>query len=130
MKRKSLRRLLPVVLRVLVLLFFFLLVALPIYWMFITSIKTNTEIINAQQVTYFPHTVTLDNYKQLFSLLNYGTFLRNSVKLSIATAVVVTILSIIGGYGLARFEFKGKGAMLLLKQKTQILPHSNGIIPT
>lgn len=129
MKRKFLRRLLPVVLRVLVLLFFFLLVALPIYWMFITSIKTNTEIINAQQVTYFPHTVTLDNYKQLFSLLNYGTFLRNSVKLSVATAVVVTILSIIGGYGLARFEFRGKGAMMIFILITQMIPSILVIIP-
>ena len=129
MKRKFLQRKLPNLFRALVLFFFFLLVALPIYWMFITSIKTNQEIINTQVVTYFPRTVTLDNYRQLFSLLHYDTFLKNSVKLSVSTAIIVTILSIFGGYGLARFRFRGKGAMLAFILITQMIPSILVIIP-
>ena len=54
--------------RTIILVFFMLLVVLPIYWMSITSFKTNAEIINAQEITYFPREVTTEKYVQLFKL--------------------------------------------------------------
>lgn len=115
--------------RFLLLAFFFLLVVLPIYWMFITSIKENEEIINAQVVTYFPHSFTLKNYRNLFVQLNYGNFLKNSLILSLSTGVVVTMLSVLGGYGFARYQFKGKGAILVFFMITQMIPAILVMIP-
>lgn len=115
--------------RFLILAFFLLLVVLPVYWMFITSIKENEEIINAQVVTYFPRSFTLDNYKNLFLQLKYGKFLQNSLILSVSTGVVVTILSVFGGYGFARYEFKGKGAVLAFFLVTQMIPAILVMIP-
>ena len=40
--------------RVLVLVFFFLLVVLPIYWIVITSFKTSGEILDLNNITFFP----------------------------------------------------------------------------
>lgn len=40
--------------RFIILAIYLLIVLLPIYWMVITSFKTNPEIINAQHITYFP----------------------------------------------------------------------------
>ncbi|UWP60115.1 carbohydrate ABC transporter permease [Ruminococcus gauvreauii] len=118
-----------VVLRVFILSFFLLFVMLPIYWMAITSFKPHEEIINTQLVTYFPHTFTLDNYRDLFKIFSYGDFLRNSIILSVSTAVAVTILSIFGGYGLARYRFRGKTPMLLFFLITQMVPGILVIIP-
>lgn len=115
--------------RVLLLIFFFLLVVLPIYWMFITSIKTHPEIINAQEVTYFPKTITWENYTSLFGQLNYGKFLQNSIIVSITAAVAVTILSIFGGYALARYRYWGKESMVTFFLVTQMIPMLLVIIP-
>lgn len=115
--------------RGIILFFFLLVVILPVYWMIITSLKTNPEIINAQHLTYYPQTFTLKNYESLFSMLDYGTFLKNSVFITFATAVCVVILSIFGGYGLARFKFKGKNAVLLFFLLTQMIPGILVIIP-
>lgn len=128
MKRSTKKRIIGVV-RFVILAFFFLLVVLPIYWMVITSFKTNPEIINAQHITYYPHTVTMENYESLFSMLDYGVYLKNSVIITLATAVVVVILSIFGGYGLARFTFKGKGSVLIFFLLTQMIPSILVIIP-
>ncbi|RKX82782.1 MAG: carbohydrate ABC transporter permease [Spirochaetes bacterium] len=115
--------------RTILLIFFFLLVVLPIYWMVITSIKTNKEIINTQEVTYFPKKITIDNYEQLFKLYNYRSMLINSLIVSTSTGFCVTILSIFGGYGLARYKFKGKDTMLLFFLVTQMIPAILVIIP-
>lgn len=128
MKRSTKRKLVNVV-RFLVLAFFLLLVICPIYWMVITSFKINQEIVNAQHITYFPEVFTLDNYKSLFNMLDYGGFLKNSVTITLATAICVVILSILGGYGLARFKFKGKAAVLLFFLITQMIPGILVIIP-
>ena len=60
---RKIQRVLKRITRVMILTFFLLLVILPVYWMVITSVKENAEIINAQTVTYVPHSFTLDNYR-------------------------------------------------------------------
>jgi len=115
--------------RAVILTFFMLLVLMPIYWMAITSLKTNSEIINAQEVTYYPHEVTLDNYFQLFKLYDYSLMLLNSVIVSVSTGLSITMLSIFGGYGLARYTFRGKNSMLLFFLITQMIPGILVIIP-
>lgn len=104
-------------------------VVFPIYWIFITSIKVNTEVIDAQHITYYPHSFTTQNYVDMFTQLNYGSYLRNSVYLSITSAVLVTVISILSGYGLARYNFKGKKAMMLFILVTQMIPTILVLIP-
>ncbi|MEG0985103.1 MAG: carbohydrate ABC transporter permease [Clostridia bacterium] len=126
---KTLKKVLLTTGRVLLLTCFLLAVILPIYWMVVTSLKTHPEIINAQHLTYYPHTMTFDNYEQLFSMFNYGQMLKNSLIVSISTGVCITLLSILGGYGLARYKFRGKGSMLLFFLMTQMIPGILVIIP-
>ena len=115
--------------RMLILLFFLLLVILPIYWMISSSFKPANEIINAQKITYYPHEITGENYDQLFRLYNYRQMLVNSLTISIATGFCITVLSIFGGYGLARYTFRGKDSMLLFFLATQMIPGILVIIP-
>ncbi|MDR1108164.1 MAG: carbohydrate ABC transporter permease, partial [Spirochaetaceae bacterium] len=115
--------------RFMVLAFFLLAVVLPMYWMIITSFKTNPEIINAQRLTYWPETVTAENYIALFKLFSYGGLLKNSVIVSVSTAMCVTLLSILGGYSFARYKFRGKETMLISFMVTQMIPGILVIIP-
>lgn len=115
--------------RFLLLAFFLLFVLLPIYWMLITSFKTNAEIINAERVTYFPERWTLENYQALFEMFDYGRMLVNSIIVSGVSALVVTLMSILGGYSMARYRFRGKGSVLLFFLLTQMIPGILVIIP-
>lgn len=128
MSRRT-KNLLWTLLRVLVLAFFFLLIVLPIYWIVATSFKTSAEILDLNNITYFPKKFTWDNYIQLFEQYNYMTLLKNSLIVSVASALVITFLSMLGGYGLARYKFKGKTAVILFFLITQMIPGILVIIP-
>ena len=128
MNRKTKRKVTGTI-RFFVLAFYFFMVALPIYWMIITAFKTNSEIINTHLITYFPHTVTLDNFRGLFTTMHYGTYLKNSLIVTCSSSLVVTVLSIYGGYGLARFKFKGKASAMIFFLITQMIPAILVIIP-
>ncbi len=125
----STKRLLGNIGRGMILAFFLLLVILPIYWMVISSLKTNAEIINAQEVTYYPHEITGANYVQLFELYDYRRMLSNSLVVSVSTGLCITLFSIFGGYGLARYSFRGKDTMLIFFLVTQMIPLILVIIP-
>lgn len=127
--RAKTKKTIGTVARILLLGAFMLMVVLPIYWMVITSFKTNPEIINAQELTYFPKTFTVENYVALFKMFNYGQLLKNSVIVSLSTGLCITLLSILGGYGLARYKFRGKDTMLLFFLVTQMIPGILVIIP-
>lgn len=115
--------------RIVVLCLYLLFVLFPIYWMVATSFKHNTEIINAQELTYFPQKFTAENYNQLFSMYDYGNMLKNSIIVSLSSAFCITMLSIFGGYGLARYQFKTKTLFLLFFLVTQMIPGILVIIP-
>lgn len=115
--------------RVIILIFFFLLVVLPIYWIVITSFKTSGEILDVNHLTFFPKTFTWQNYTDLFEQFNYGVLLKNSLLVSVASALVVTVFSMLGGYSLARYKFNGKQAVVLFFLITQMIPGILVIIP-
>ena len=115
--------------RVLILIFFFLLVVLPIYWIVVTSFKSSGEILDLNNITYFPEAFTWKNYTDLFEQFNYGVLLKNSLLVSVASALVVTVFSMLGGYSLARYKFKGKQTIILFFLVTQMIPGILVIIP-
>lgn len=123
------KRLLAVLGRVLILAFFLIMVLAPVYWMLNTSFKSHPEIIDAQNITYYPHTFTFDNYKQLFSMYDYAELLKNSLIVSVATGICITFLSILGGYSLARYRFQGKSGIQIFFLITQMIPGILVIIP-
>lgn len=124
-----LSRILGNLVRFIILAVFLLGVILPIYWMIITSLKTNPEIINAQRLTYWPEHFTAENYVSLFKQFNYADLLKNSIIVSVSTSICVTLLSIFGGYSFARYTFRGKESMLVFFMITQMIPGILVIIP-
>src|SRR4051794_34473096 len=58
----------------------------PFVWMVLGSFKSEGELRQSPP-TWWPQTASLDNYTQLFSRLNFGTYFFNST----VVAVTVTI---------------------------------------
>ncbi len=109
-------------LRVVILGIALICVLAPIYWMLVTSLKTDIEIVNVREITYWPKKLIFDNYIELFKTLKFDIYLKNSIFLSTVASLIVVIMSILGGYGLARFKFKGIGQILLFFLITQMVP--------
>jgi len=91
----------------LVCVFLLLVVVLwPAYWMFVTSLKPNTEIL-ALPPTLIPLKPTLDSYTTLFKT-GFLRYIFNSTIVAGITVVVSTIFGTLAGYSLSRFKYPGK----------------------
>lgn len=114
--------------RILVLTFFLALVILPIYWMFVTSLKTPTDI-NTMDIQYWPKNPTLENYRAVLQESNFLYYVRNSLIVSCATGLIVLFAAVLGGYGLSRYNYKGKQATMIVLLLTQMVPMTLVLIP-
>lgn len=114
--------------RILILAFFLLLVILPIYWMFITSLKAPADIATLD-IQYWPKNLTWDNYKNVLAGSNFLLYLKNSTIVATISSAIVLLVAITGGYGLSRYRYKGKGLTMVAFLITQMIPMTLLLIP-
>jgi multiple sugar transport system permease protein len=117
----------------LVLAFFLTSILFPFYWMVSSSFKTQAEI-GGRQPVYIPSALRLDAYRELFdpsypSFQNFGISILNSLKVSVPTAFIAVILSVLGAYAIARLKFRGKNLLLNGVLMVYLLPGVLLIIP-
>jgi multiple sugar transport system permease protein len=93
----------------------------PLYWIVITSLKSPGDIFRFP-IAYWPDPVSFENYTELFSTAQFGTYLVNSLIVSTVAAAAATGISILSAYVLARFEFRTKTALLMAFLVTQMIP--------
>ncbi len=99
-----------------VLAFFLISILFPFYWMVSSSFKTYAEI-GGRRPTYIPSALRMDAYSELFdsaheSFQRFAINILNTIKISIPTALIALILSILGAYAVTRMRFRGREAML------------------
>jgi multiple sugar transport system permease protein len=78
---------------------------LPLFWVFISSIKPDIETYAFEQ-TILPRHPTLQNYVTLFRVTRFGLWMKNSAIMSTATTLVVIGLSATAAYAMSRFRFR------------------------
>ena len=94
----------------------------PLYWIVVSSIKTNAEIFQIHQ-TFWPANPSLVVYAdQLKGELNVIRPFFNSMIIACGTMALSMCLAIPAAYGLARFELRGKKSIIMGFLVTQMLP--------
>jgi len=108
----------------------FLVIMFPIYWIVVTSLKTEQEIFN-NPPTLFPHILNLESYRAQIGKGDFNMFrsFGNSIIISLGALIISVVLAIPASYGIARFSFKGQNAILLTFLITQMLPVSVLLTP-
>ncbi|WP_319559409.1 carbohydrate ABC transporter permease [Marispirochaeta sp.] len=100
----------------------------PFVWTILTSLKPETEIVT-KNMRILPVHWTLDNYKSLFGVLSFGKYFRNSIIVSLSTAMVSLILSNTAAYAISRFRFKGRRSVMLMLLTLNMFPVVLLLIP-
>jgi multiple sugar transport system permease protein len=85
---------------------FAIVLAFPFYWMLQTSLKTELDLYNVENMPFgFANgSPTLDNYRFLFEETQYGRWLLNTVLVGLAVVVITLAVSMPAGYALARLS--------------------------
>lgn len=76
---------------------------LPVYWMAITSLKTQVEVF-VSPPTFAPQRPTSENYVSLFANRNMGAYLLNSLIVVGASVLLALAIGSLAAYALARFN--------------------------
>jgi multiple sugar transport system permease protein len=100
----------------------------PLLFMFVTSLKSPSDLLNAM-VQWIPTEVNFDNYVRAFHVLNYPKTLVSSILASVVPSLIQTLVCSFVGYGLARYRFWGKSLLFALILATFIIPAQNTFIP-
>ena len=111
-----------------ILILFLVFIVFPIYWCLATSFKPSAEI-TSKEVSYWPRNFTFENYVNAWNNSGFSVFFKNSMYISVFGVVFIVLVSILTGYALDRFEFKGKGAFMLILLCTQFIPGAMLITP-
>ncbi|MGJ0389655.1 carbohydrate ABC transporter permease [Microbacterium sp. CGR1] len=93
----------------------------PLYWIALTSFKS-PGTINSFPIEYWPSEPSFDNYVSLFQQSSFGVFLANSAIVATIAGAVATLIALLSAYVIARFEFRGKGTVLVAFLLTQMIP--------
>ena len=99
----------------------------PFYWMIVSSLRPDQEIF---ENSWWPRHPSLENYEAVFSAKNsFGQGLVNSLVVSVTVTIVALAVATFASYALARLDFRGKGALLLVVLATSMFPLVAIIVP-
>ncbi len=85
----------------------------PLAWALFTSLKSETEAVEVP-THWLPEDWTGQAWTALFETGNITDWFVNSLVVSVCVTTVVLLVSALAGYGFARTEFRGKGALMAL----------------
>nr|WP_292840043.1 hypothetical protein [Nostoc sp. NMS8] len=123
MARKTLKRLLFTLLGWLVACSLFF----PIFWMFLTSFKTEVAAVATPPQLFFQP--TLENYVAIQDRANYFNYALNSVVISLGSTILALLLAVPAAYAMAFFPTKRTKGTLLWMLSTRMLPPVGVLVP-
>jgi len=104
-----------------------ILIFFPIFWMVLTSFKT--EIDAFATPPQFIFTPTLENYLHINERSNYFSYAWNSVLISFSATALCLLISVPAAYSMAFYETKRTKSTLLWMLSTKMLPPVGVLMP-
>ncbi|MCC3862040.1 carbohydrate ABC transporter permease [Pseudemcibacter aquimaris] len=93
----------------------------PVFWMLKISL-TPDRLLFSEGITTWPSEITWDHYYAVLIEGSFPDYFLNSFIVSFSTAILVTVIACLAGYGLSRFNFKGRTAIMTILLITQMFP--------
>lgn len=100
----------------------------PIYWLLISSFKTDMEITQFPP-TFWPKEIVIANYTRVWEMLKFSKTFMNSLIVSLSTTVLIVINSTLAGYAFAKKKFIGKKFLMTILVATMTIPATVLLLP-
>lgn len=82
-----------------------LILIFPIIWLFLTSFKPEDQMFDNPYLV-LPRSVTLDNFQRIWGAAGFQVAFRNSLIVSSAVAIIVTLVALGAAFSLSRFRYR------------------------
>jgi multiple sugar transport system permease protein len=106
---------------------FVVMVAVPLFWMVTTAIKTNKELY--EDFSYFPRRPTMENFVRVIQREDLLTNIRNSLVVGLTTTAITVVVSALAAFSIVRYRYRGRemiGRFILFKY---VLPTAMLFVP-
>lgn len=100
----------------------------PFVYMFFSTFKTESEAV-AFPAKFLPDIWNWQNYVDAWNAQPFATFLKNSVTVTVLSALGSMVSAALVAYGFARFQFRGKNVLFMLLLSTMMIPWDVTMIP-
>jgi multiple sugar transport system permease protein len=111
------------------LVFFLVFLLFPFYWMLIVSLKPNTDLLSTERNPFLLFGVTFDHYAYLFTDTMFMRYTLNTFVVTIGSTILALGASVLSGYALGRFRFRGGSSMGALIFLCYLVPPTLLFIP-
>ena len=101
----------------------------PFYWMVITSVKPNNELLSRDGNPFWVIKPTLEHFHKLVFKTAYPEWLWNTVFISVISTVVSLACAVLAAYAIERLRFKGSRQLGLGIFLAYLVPPSILFIP-
>jgi multiple sugar transport system permease protein len=101
----------------------------PFYWMVITSVKPNNELLSRDGNPFWVIKPTLEHFHKLVFKTAYPEWLWNTVFISVISTVVSLACAVLAAYAIERLRFKGSRQVGLGIFLAYLVPPSILFIP-
>ena len=112
-------------------------VLIPFAYLVCASVKANADFFSS---LFLPagdgplgvawERLTTLHYRRLFGQMGFGRHIVNSLLLASVTSVLATLSSAMGGYALAKFQFRGRGWLTAIVLGVLIIPNALLLAPS
>ena len=113
--------------RYVTLIIYFVLLFIPIYWMLVTSLKTDNEIL--KEFTLFPRQITLENYIEIFTSEVWRSSYFNSILYVMINVFITLLAAIPGAYAFSRWKFRGDHHLFFWLLTNRMAPAAVFMVP-
>ncbi|WP_019135184.1 carbohydrate ABC transporter permease [Cellulomonas massiliensis] len=111
-----------------VLSFGLVLVLTPFVWMLLGSVKTDGEL-RRNPPTWWPQEATWDNFRELFTRLDFAQFFTNSLAVALAVTLGNLVFCSMLGYAFAKIDFVGRTWLFRIVLATLMIPGMVTLVP-
>jgi multiple sugar transport system permease protein len=105
-----------------------MLTVFPLLWMVSASFMPAGEA-NSVPPPLMPSEVTFEHYRQLFTQLNMGRYLFNSMLLATSVTLLSLFLNSMAGYAFAKFRFPGREGLFKTLLAALVIPAQVAMLP-
>ncbi|UCR88959.1 carbohydrate ABC transporter permease [Mycetocola spongiae] len=125
-RTSHIHRLLPRPLLIAVISVLLVFAMVPVLYIFFASINSDIQVARG---AFWPTELTLDNYAKIWTTVDLGTGLMNSVLVAGSVALVCAALSVTTAYVLVRYAFRGRLLFLRGLLALQSIPGTLLLLP-
>ena len=93
----------------------------PLVWLFAAAIK-HPDVLFTYLFFPPPSKLSAENFRELFTTIPFLRFLMNSFFITGVTVMVQLFFSSLGGFALAKYEFRAKRPIMVLMLATMMIP--------